>query len=54
MSTPLIPPFNLDTAKAKVRMAEDAWNTRNPDKIVQVYTEDTKWRNRDEFPAFRL
>jgi nuclear transport factor 2 (NTF2) superfamily protein len=34
-------------------MAEDAWNTRDPDRVVQVYTEDTQWRNRAEFPAGR-
>ena len=34
-------------------MAEDAWNTRNPDRVVQVYTEDTRWRNRAEFPVGR-
>ena len=50
---PPLPPFNRDTAIQKVRMAEDAWNTRNPDKIVQVYTEDTQWRNRSEFPNGR-
>jgi nuclear transport factor 2 (NTF2) superfamily protein len=37
----------------KVRMAEDAWNSRDPDRVVQVYTEDTQWRNRAEFPAGR-
>lgn len=50
---PPLPPFNRDTAIQKVRMAEDAWNTRNPDKIVQVYTENTQWRNRNEFPIGR-
>jgi nuclear transport factor 2 (NTF2) superfamily protein len=37
----------------KVRMAEDAWNSRDPDRVVQVYTEDTYWRNRAEFPVGR-
>lgn len=47
------PPFSSDTATQKVRMAEDAWNSRDPDRIVQVYTEDTLWRNRSEFPVGR-
>ena len=46
---PPLPPFNAQTAAQKVRMAEDAWNTRDPDKVVLVYTEDTRWRNRAEF-----
>jgi nuclear transport factor 2 (NTF2) superfamily protein len=50
---PPLPPFTPDTAKQKVRMAEDAWNTRDPDRVVLVYTEDTKWRNRSEFPVGR-
>lgn len=50
---PPLPPFTNETAIQKIRMAEDAWNTRNPDKIVQVYTEDTQWRNRNEFPKGR-
>lgn len=55
MSTtkPPLPPFNADTAAQKVRMAEDAWNSRDPARIVQVYTEDTIWRNRNEFPKGR-
>jgi uncharacterized protein len=48
-----IPPFTPDTARQKVRLAEDAWNTRDPDKVVLVYTEDTRWRNRAEFPVGR-
>lgn len=47
------PPFDLQTAVQKVRMAEDAWNSRDPDRVVQVYTEDTLWRNRAEFPRGR-
>ena len=47
------PPFNRETAAQKVRMAEDAWNSRDPDRVVQVYTEDTVWRNRSEFPRGR-
>lgn len=46
---PPLPPFTLETAKAKVQMAEDAWNTRNPEKVSLAYTEDSVWRNRSEF-----
>lgn len=50
---PPLPPFSEETAKQKVRMAEDGWNGRNPDKVVMAYSEDTVWRNRDEFPIGR-
>ena len=50
---PPLPPFTLETARHKVRMAEDAWNTRDPDRVVLVYTADTRWRNRAEFPVGR-
>lgn len=50
---PPLPPFTLETAAQKVRMAEDAWNSRDPDRVVHVYTEDTRWRNRSEFPVGR-
>ena len=50
---PPLPPFTIETATQKVRMAEDAWNTRDPDRVVLVYTEDTSWRNRTEFPIGR-
>ena len=50
---PPLPPFTADSARQKVRMAEDAWNTRDPDRVVLVYTEDTRWRNRAEFPVGR-
>lgn len=50
---PPLPPFTVETATQKVRMAEDAWNSRDPDRVVQVYTEDTRWRNRAEFPVGR-
>ena len=50
---PPLPPFTRETAIQKVRMAEDAWNTRDPDRVVQVYTADTRWRNRSEFPVGR-
>jgi len=50
---PPLPPFTAETAALKVRMAEDAWNTRDPSRVVQVYTGDTRWRNRAEFPVGR-
>lgn len=50
---PPVPPFDIASATQKVRMAEDAWNTRDPDRVVLVYTEDTVWRNRAEFPVGR-
>ncbi|MEL7166597.1 MAG: nuclear transport factor 2 family protein [Pseudomonadota bacterium] len=46
---PPLPPFTYDDAVKKVRMAEDAWNTRDPDKVAAAYTPDTRWRNRDTF-----
>ena len=49
MSRPPLPPFTLETALVKVRKAEDAWNTRDPDAVALAYTEDTVWRNRAEF-----
>lgn len=49
MSRPPLPPFNLETAVQKVRMAEDAWNTRDPEKVSLAYTPDGRWRNRSEF-----
>lgn len=48
-SRPPFPPFTEETAKQKVRAAENAWNTRNPEKVSLAYTADTKWRNRSEF-----
>ena len=50
---PPVPPFSEESARKKVRMAEDAWNTRDPDRVVLVYTPDTRWRNRAEFPVGR-
>ena len=50
---PPIPPFSEDSARQKVRLAEDAWNTRDPDRVVLAYTPDTRWRNRAEFPVGR-
>ena len=43
------PPFDFETATAKVKAAENAWNTRDPERIVLAYTEDSEWRNRTEF-----
>ena len=49
-TTPIIkPPFTLETALQKVQMAEDAWNTRDPEKVALAYSPDSKWRNRTEF-----
>jgi nuclear transport factor 2 (NTF2) superfamily protein len=50
---PPFPPFNAETAKQKVRAAEDGWNNRNPEKVALAYTADSKWRNRAEFFAGR-
>lgn len=44
-----VPPFSYDDAVKKVRTAEDAWNTRDPEKVALAYTPDTRWRNRSEF-----
>jgi len=49
MATPIKPPFTLETAQRKARAAEDAWNSRDPDRVVLAYTEDSVWRNRAEF-----
>ncbi|SEC82496.1 nuclear transport factor 2 family protein [Streptomyces sp. TLI_105] len=46
---PPLPPFTAETAAAKVRAAEDAWNTRDPDRVALAYTPDSVWRNREEF-----
>jgi nuclear transport factor 2 (NTF2) superfamily protein len=46
---PPVPPFNEETARQKVQAAEDAWNTRDPTKVAAAYSEDSVWRNRDEF-----
>ena len=46
---PPAPPFTLETATLKVRMAEDAWNTRDPERVALAYTTDSVWRNRSEF-----
>lgn len=49
MTRPPLPPFTRDTAIQKVRMAEDAWNSRDPQRVSLAYTEDSRWRNRSEF-----
>ena len=46
---PPLPPFTLESATQKVRMAEDAWNSRDPERVALAYTEDSRWRNRSEF-----
>jgi nuclear transport factor 2 (NTF2) superfamily protein len=47
--TDIRPPFTAETAKAKVQAAENAWNTRDPERVALAYTEDSQWRNRSEF-----
>jgi len=49
MNRPPLPPFTPETATRKVRMAEDAWNTRDPARVALAYTPDSRWRNRVEF-----
>ena len=49
MPSPIRPPFTLETALAKVQAAEDAWNSRDPERVALAYTEDSEWRNRTEF-----
>lgn len=49
MARPPLPPFTEATAIQKVRLAEDAWNTRDPERVAGAYTEDSRWRNRAEF-----
>jgi uncharacterized protein len=50
---PPLPPFNRETAIQKVRLAEDGWNSRDPEKVALAYTIDSRWRNRAEFPSGR-
>jgi len=47
--SPPLPPFTVETAKQKIQMAEDAWNTKNPQKVSMAYTIDSEWRNRNLF-----
>lgn len=49
MSRPPLPPFTAETAAHKARLAEDAWNSRDPARVALAYTEDSRWRNRSEF-----
>jgi nuclear transport factor 2 (NTF2) superfamily protein len=53
MSRPPLPPFTAETAAQKARMAEDAWNSRDPERVSLAYTEDSTWRNRAEFVSGR-
>jgi nuclear transport factor 2 (NTF2) superfamily protein len=53
MARPPFPPFTAETALTKVRAAEAAWNTREPDRVAGAYTEDSQWRNREEFVTGR-
>ena len=53
MARPPLPPFTRETAIQKVRMAEDGWNSCDPEKVALAYTEDSVWRNRAEFPRGR-
>lgn len=50
---PPLPPFTEEAARLKVKAAEDAWNSRDPERVALAYTEDSVWRNRDEFIAGR-
>jgi nuclear transport factor 2 (NTF2) superfamily protein len=52
-SKPPFPPFNAETARQKVRLAEDGWNSRDPKRVALAYSEDTRWRNREEFVSGR-
>ena len=52
-SPAIVPPFTLETATLKVRAAEDAWNSRDPDRVALAYTEDSVWRNRGQFVVGR-
>ena len=49
MERPPLPPFTAETAAQKVRLAEDGWNSRDPERVAQAYTPDSRWRNRAEF-----
>jgi uncharacterized protein len=50
---PPYPPFTLETARQKVQAAEDAWNTRDPERVSKAYSEDSRWRNRETFVTGR-
>ena len=49
MTKAIVPPFTAESAKEKVQRAEDAWNTRDPERVALAYSIDSQWRNRDEF-----
>jgi len=49
MARPPLPPFDVETAAQKARLAEDAWNNRDPSRVALAYTVDSRWRNRNEF-----
>ncbi len=51
---PPVPPFTKETAIQKIRMAEDGWNSRDPQRVSMVYTVDSQWRNRADFPKGRV
>lgn len=53
VTRPPLPPFTRDSAGQKVRLAEDGWNSRDPEKVALAYTVDSRWRNRAEFPTGR-
>ncbi|MFI7448295.1 DUF1348 family protein [Nonomuraea sp. NPDC049714] len=53
MTRPPVPPFTAETAQAKVQAAEDAWNTRDPERVALAYTPESVWRNRDQFVTGR-
>jgi uncharacterized protein len=53
ITRPPLPPFTLETAKLKTRLAEDGWNSRDPEKVSLAYAVDSVWRNRAEFPSGR-
>lgn len=54
MSRPPLPPFTEESARGKVRLAEDGWNSRDAEKVPLAYSEDTKWRNRSHFVTNRM
>jgi nuclear transport factor 2 (NTF2) superfamily protein len=53
LPTAIVPPFTLESAVAKVQMAEDAWNSRDPERVALAYSPDSQWRNRTEFLSGR-
>jgi nuclear transport factor 2 (NTF2) superfamily protein len=53
IARPPLPPFTVESAAQKVRLAEDGWNSRDPERVALAYTSDSRWRNRAEFPVAR-